>query len=556
MKKIMICALLTAALLASLTGARGLESPYTDVPPEHWSAADVEKAGRYGLMTGYGNGAFGLGDSLNRASFVTILSRMFAWEEVVPANATYSDCQPGAWYYSAVETARVLGVAEAGASFRPEEAITRAEMAVMLVKALGYDTLAASAAGYTGPFADVTEYRGYITLAYDIGMTNGVVRTDGRRVFQPQAAASREEAAAMLVRVYERYHAGLTWLHGFYAFSSYGQIGLTKEMQAVSVGWARMSVSPETGPWLNSTTAGGNEWTIPTGAALATDYFRGNKIPYNLSVYASVWDPVTLADGTVSNAMAQILSTEQTRAQAVQALVNASGDYAGITVDFEGLGSGLKEPFVTFMTELRRQLPADKTLYACVMPDNWFAGYDYRALGELCDKVILMAHDYQWSSIPAYYVGTTRTDCPVTPFPEIYRALRAVTDSETGVQDRSKLALAISIASTGFQVDGEGRLLNQTFYNPGPTTLIGRLRQTDSSRFYSEEYRNPYIYYTAEDGSRYRVWYEDEQSVADKIQLAELFGVTGVSLWRLGNVPDYSDVGLHYNVWERILSLR
>ncbi|MPM04051.1 hypothetical protein SDC9_50321 [bioreactor metagenome] len=327
-------------------------------------------------------------------------------------------------------------------------------------------------------------------------------------------------------------------------------------MDAVSVGWARISVDPETGPWLNSTSQGNNEWVPPQDPTLVTGYFKENNTPCNLNVYASVWDSVALPDGTASNAAAEILKSEESRRQTVAAIVAASPDWAGITIDFEGMKSSLKDEFTSFMTSLRAALPSDKTLYVCVPPDTWFDGFDYRALGEVCDKVILMAHDYQWSSIPDYYVGTDQTNCPVTPFPEIYKALRAITDEKTGVADRGKIALAISIASTGFQVDNNGLLLSTTFYNPSTATILLRLRQPGTQMFYSDYYRNPYIYYTAEDGSRYKVWYEDARSVTDKLDLARMFGITGVSLWRIGNIPAYDDASLNYNVWEAVLNQR
>ena len=124
---------------------------------------------------------------------------------------------------------------------------------------------------------------------------------------------------------------------------------------------------------------------------------------------------------------------------------------------------------------LRSALPADQSLYVCVQPDTWFGGFDYRALGEVCDRVILMAHDYQWSSIPDYYLGTDHTYCPVTPFDQVYTALQHVTDPDTGVQDRSKLALAIAFSTTGFHVDEEGLLVEQTFYHPAPATISKRI---------------------------------------------------------------------------------
>ena len=53
--------------------------------------------------------------------------------------------------------------------------ISREEMAVMLVRALGYGTLAQSLSGLELPFDDVTDNRGYVAIAYDIGMITGVV---------------------------------------------------------------------------------------------------------------------------------------------------------------------------------------------------------------------------------------------------------------------------------------------------------------------------------------------------------------------------------------------
>ena len=549
-----LCAgLLAAALLVSAAPlSPAAQAAFSDTAGS-WAAGTVEKVEAYGLMQGYPDGTFGIGKDITRGEFVTILCRMFGWDTVTPQSPSYIDCSPSYWAYASVETARAHDVMDPAGAFRPEDYISREEMAVMLVRALGYDELAHDLDDLTLPFSDVTENVGYIAIAYDIGMVNGVAGPDGSLRFLPSHSATREEAAAMLVRVYERYTSKVDWLHGFYAFSSYSQIGLTSSMDGVSVGWARMECDPATGPWVNSTSANGNDWVRPADPTPATGYFETNGIPYNLCVFASAVDKLTLADGTETSTVAALTATPEARAQAVAALVSAADGYAGLTIDFEGLkGDVLKADYVTFMTELRAALPADKTLYVCVQPDTWYTGYDYRGLGQVCDKVILMAHDYQWTSVPASYVGTANTDSPVTPFDQVYEALRDITDPQIGVADRSKIALAISFGTAGFHIDDNGCLVETTIYHPAQSTLAARLNQSDTVVTYDEGHRNPYAIYTTEDGSRYKVWYEDERSVLDKIELARMFGIGGVSLWRVGNIP----AAPGYDVWSALQTVR
>ena len=538
-----------AALLVLAAAPQPARAAFSDAAG-HWAAEIIEKAEDYGLIQGYPDGTFGVEDEITRGQFVTVLCRMFGWELISPETPSYIDCLPSAWYYSAVETARAHDVMDPAGAFRPEDYISRGEMAVMLVRALGYGDLAEGLEDPDLPFDDVTEDAGYIHVAWRIGMINGVAGPNGTLRFLPSYSATRAEAAAMLVRVYERYVSGTEWLHGFYAFSSYSQIALTAGMDAVSVGWARMELDDQGVPVLNSTSANGNDWVRPDDVTPATGYWAEHQIPYNLNVYA--YDGAA-ENGESPSAVDGAVATAEGRAAAVAALAAAAADYSGLTIDFEGLkGADTREDYAAFLSELRAALPADKTLYVCVQPDTWYDGYDYRGIGQAADRVILMAHDYQWTSVPESYVGTANTDSPVTPFPQIYQALADITHPDTGVADVSKVALAISFGTAGFHVDQEGRLLETTIYHPAVSTLTARLGQPDTVVTYSEEYRNPCAAYTTEDGGRYLVWYENGQSVLDKFQLARMFGIAGVSLWRLGNIP----AAPGYDVWTAVASTR
>ena len=198
------------SLFLALTLLTGSASPalaaggYSDVPRDHWAAQSVRRAGELGLFQGVGGGRFGLGEPITRAAFVTALVRLFGWEAERPQSPAFSDVPAGAWYFSAVETAFAHDAFRLQQGrFRPEEPITREEMAVMLVRSLGYTSLAVTLGAEECPLTDVSVSPGYITLAYDLGIVGGT----GNGRFDPGSSAAREQAAAVLVRVYDKLHA-------------------------------------------------------------------------------------------------------------------------------------------------------------------------------------------------------------------------------------------------------------------------------------------------------------------------------------------------------------
>jgi spore germination protein YaaH len=564
MKKKWIGLLLSVCLLITcmpVAAAAETSTGYGDIPADSWAASTVNAARDYGLMQGSGEGIFGYGNTMTRAEFITVLDRMFGWEAVSQETPSFSDVPKEQWYYSNIETAVKHSVIDGNGVFRPDVPITREEMAVMLVRALGYETLAQSAASFGNPFTDVTDNAGYITIASDIGMTKGTSET----TFSPQQTAKREEAAAMLVRVYEKYKAKTEWLHGFYAISSYSQKELTKDMSAISLGWSRMSYSMDQGAYLNTTSSNRNEYNIPQGYEDIAGYLRDNGTKAHLSVYMDTSEKVETASGNTDLCSAILLDSER-RTQAVNAIIsemtvnyNSIGynPYSGVTIDFEGMkGNALKEGFDSFLTELSASLkPLGKTLYVTVQPATadgvYYDAYDYRTIGQLADKVILMAHDYNETKMPDNLLGSEYyRNTPVTPFASVYYALKSITDPDNGVQDTGKIALAISFDSVGWELQN-GKLASTDSYSPVPATIYTRLKG-GAAMGYSDTYRDPYITYTTEEGKNIFLWYEDERSVSDKLQMARLFGITGVSVWRLGTIPNYADEGLYYNVMESL----
>lgn len=149
MRKLLSCCLalaLTAVLAAPMASAVS----YMDVPTSSSLAGEVQKAVDYGLMNGYSAAAFGYADSMTRAQFATVLGRMMGWFSSthvamwkIPSAMEVPDTLSGTYLY-AIEQAAGRDVVDDDTPFRPNDPITRGEMAEMLVRALGLKAAALS----------------------------------------------------------------------------------------------------------------------------------------------------------------------------------------------------------------------------------------------------------------------------------------------------------------------------------------------------------------------------------------------------------------------------
>ena len=540
MKKLLSC-LVSLALLSALAAVPA-SAAYSDVPAGSSLAAEVVKAVDYGLMNGYSDTTFGYSDPMTRAQFVTVLGRMLGW---------FSDTHVAMWqipaamevpsslsetYLYGIEQAAQRGAVDTDEPFRPLDAITRGEMAEILVRALGLGGAAALAETYTSlPFTDVTEGKGYISVAYDIGMTKGTSDT----TFGPDQTATRAQAAAMLVRIYEKLRSGTDFLHGFYALSSYSQLSLMNTMDAVSVGWSRMRWDGTTA-LLSTTTADGNEYAIPSGYDEVVAQAENHDVTLHLNVFMEGQD------------LKDMLASDSGRTQAVEQILNeltisyktvGENPYDGVTIDFEGLRSDSLVTFDQFLTELAAGVhDLGKELYVCLPPvlttGSYYDGYNVARVAALADKVILLTYDYEDRSMAAG--ASALTAAPTSPMDQVYWSVKtAVEQVRTAGEDVSKLVLGLSCKNVAWKVNSATDLTlaaSAPFYVSNET-LSQRLSQSSTTLGWSDRYQCPYAVYTTEDGSTYFVWYDDESSVQARLDMAKLLGVTGVSVWRLGTIP-------------------
>ena len=536
--KTLINTIIVASVLTVSTVVSAAD--YADVPDEHWATAVINEAAEAGIMYGRDNGTFGLGDTVKRSEFAAMLVRLMKWDKSVSAISLFSDVQSDKWYFADINTLADHNVFNEK-EFRPNDNITRREMAVMLVKALGYSELAQSET--SSVFNDVSTDEGYISVAYTLGIINGKSDT----MFDPEGPALREEGAAMMMRMYNKYYSSLNEIHGFYAISSWGQKEMAAQMDSVSFGWSRLQYTDDNVVLLNQTSDGGNDWCVPDGSQNAIDYMRENGVSINLAV--------TMTDTEDCNV---ILLNSENRSEAIRQILSASDNFDGITIDFEGMkGTELKEGLNEFVKELKTML-GNKKLYIAVHPvlkhsNEYFDAYDYKTLGDYADRIILMAHDYAAYTLPDNLINTNFIATPVTPFDEVFTALKAITNPIIGVSDKSKIQLAISTASTTAWNTTDKRITDNTAIHPSIDTVQKRLAQNDTEITYSQAYKNPYAFYNTESNQQILLWYEDSRSVKDKINLAKMFGIKSVSIWRIGTVAN-GNSEQYMDIWNTIIS--
>ena len=251
------------------------------------------------------------------------------------------------------------------------------------------------------------------------------------------------------------------------------------------------------------------------------------------------------SDGGETQALsAYMLGSEQLRKQVVAQIAAAAADYDGVVIDFENLkGDQSKQDFNAFLTELKATMtPASNQLFVAVQPARrpgqpYYDGYDYRAIGRMADRVILMAHDYYAKSLTDDEMNSGFNVTPLAPIGEVYYALESITAPGTGVEDVSKILLQFSFDSAQWKTQN-GVIINRTPFNPTNAAIAARISQGAVPQ-YSYKYESPFIiFFNEEDGTNNIVWYENKQSIAAKMRLASMFQVKGVSFWRLGIIPD------------------
>lgn len=195
------------AVFAKENPETGVDNPFTDVHTGDWFYDDVMFVYENGLMVGTSDTTFGPNEAISRAQVAVIFYRMAGSPEVTGESA-FTDVVNGpgtAWYYNAVLWAQQNGIVSGHGddTFRPNDNITREQLAMIFYNYARYKGYDVSATDDLSGFTDAGDVSGWALPAMRWAVGSGIMGGYGDGILGPQETATRAQVAAMLHRFIE-----------------------------------------------------------------------------------------------------------------------------------------------------------------------------------------------------------------------------------------------------------------------------------------------------------------------------------------------------------------
>jgi len=184
--------LITVAFL--LTAAVPVFGAASDISG-HWAEDVINKWTGNGVISGYPDGTFKPENSITRAEFVKLVSKIFNY--IDKSEAGFPDVNANDWYADVVSKAVASGiiVGDSNGNFRPNDPISRQEAAVVLTRAF---KLEASDKNAVSKFADAASVASWAKDAVSALAEKGYVNGRPGNIFAPWDNITRAEAVKML----------------------------------------------------------------------------------------------------------------------------------------------------------------------------------------------------------------------------------------------------------------------------------------------------------------------------------------------------------------------
>lgn len=187
----------TSAFAATTPNA---ELPFTDlngISPEQTEA--IREAARLGLITGFPNNEYRPQQALTRQEFAILLVKALNLPVSNISSSSFKDVNSASWSLPYIETARQAGLMTgSGSNFRPQAFVSREEMASVLVRAINGQNVSGGLSIDTAAIGPVSEWaRNSIESAARLGLVESSFTN-----LNLKSSVTRADIAPFLVNIF------------------------------------------------------------------------------------------------------------------------------------------------------------------------------------------------------------------------------------------------------------------------------------------------------------------------------------------------------------------
>lgn len=165
-----------------------------------WAKDVINNMAARGIVKGFPDNTYLPSKGVTRAEFVTLIANSLGWGAGSTANLKFKDTIPD-WAKGSIAEAVSKGVVQGyeDGTFQPNKVINRAEMAVIIDKALGLPD-----SSVPSNYKDAGQIPSWAVQSIRDTKVTGLMQ-GSNNTFRPKAVANRAEAAAAMAKILEYY---------------------------------------------------------------------------------------------------------------------------------------------------------------------------------------------------------------------------------------------------------------------------------------------------------------------------------------------------------------
>jgi spore germination protein len=200
--------------------------------------------------------------------------------------------------------------------------------------------------------------------------------------------------------------------------------------------------------------------------------------------------------------------------------------FRDIHFDFEFLRPADREAYNRFLRKAKARFRNEGWLISTALAPKtsatqkglWYEAHDYKAHGEIVDFVVIMTYEWGYSGGPAM---------AVSPIDQVRKVLEYALTEMPG----NKIMMGQNLYGYDWTLPFvQGSVAKAV----SPQQAIEIAARNNVAIQYDTKAQAPFFNYTAQDGKKHEVWFEDARSIQAKFNLIKELNLRGMSYWKLG----------------------